>query len=592
MTAATAQGPVVQENPNKDVEKADAETAIQSAPNAPLAHEPTPWYLRVPFAPTHAPPPPKTLDDASITPEVTANLYDTLTLGWILPILALGYARPLQTTDLWKIDEARSAKEFSQKIDDGFARRVVEANEYNQRLERGEIKPPWTKKFRWYLTSRGEEQRKEKEQQWREKDGRKRPSLLMALHDSVKRWYWAGMTFRLLGDTAQITSPLIIKEIIRFSGEMYAYYKGYSTASGPPNIGRGIALAIGLLLLTMFSSLCNAQSLYRLMSTGAYLRTGLISSIFKQSLKLSNKSRSHISNGKLIAHISADVSRIDFAAGFSMGFTAPVQLLICLALLIVNLGYSALPGFGIFFIVIPLQTRLMKASFSKRKNSMRFTDQRSKLLQEVLSGIRIIKYFAWEIPFLNRISDLRYKELRFIRTLLFLKSATLALAFSLPVFASAISFITYSLTGHPLDPAIIFTALSYFDLMRVPLLLLPASLNAATDAANAIGRLRELYEAEILTETKSIDENLDVAIRVQDAHFTWDAPPPIEEKSNSKKKGGKDQSQAAKAAKDKSKEEGNGSKENVTVFQLKDINLEIPRGKLVSSHLPYHWILS
>ena len=93
-------------------------------------------------------------------------------------------------------------------------------------------------------------------------------------------------------------------------------------------------------------------------------------------------------------------------------WTAPIHLAICLALLIVNLGPSALAGFALFFIASPLQTQTMKALFKLRKKSMGWTDKRAKLLQELLGGMKIIKYFAWEIPYLKRIGDFRTKELK------------------------------------------------------------------------------------------------------------------------------------------------------------------------------------
>jgi hypothetical protein len=71
--------------------------------------------------------------------------------------------------------------------------------------------------------------------------------------------------------------------------------------------------------------------------------------------------------------------------------------MICLALLLVNLGPSALAGFAIFFFGSPLQTRVMRKLFAIRKKSMVFTDKRAKLLQELFGNMRIIKLFAWEV---------------------------------------------------------------------------------------------------------------------------------------------------------------------------------------------------
>jgi len=45
---------------------------------------------------------------------------------------------------------------------------------------------------------------------------------------------------------------------------------------------------------------------------------------------------------------------------------------------------------------------------------MEWTDKRAKLLQELLGGMKVIKFFAWEIPFLERISDYRRSEMRYV----------------------------------------------------------------------------------------------------------------------------------------------------------------------------------
>lgn len=87
-------------------------------------------------------------------------------------------------------------------------------------------------------------------------------------------------------------------------------------------------------------------------------------------------------------------------------------MVLCLALLLINLGPSALVGFGFFVLVTPIQLQAMKSFFSSRKKAMFWTDRRAKLLQELLGGIKIIKFFAWENSFLARIMDYRKRELK------------------------------------------------------------------------------------------------------------------------------------------------------------------------------------
>jgi hypothetical protein len=95
-----------------------------------------------------------------------------------------------------------------------------------------------------------------------------------------------------------------------------------------------------------------------------------------------------------------------------MSWTAPIQLAICLGLLIDTLGVSALAGFAIFFIATPIQVVSMKQMFKMRQTSMQWTDKRAKLLQELLGGMKILKFFAWEIPFLKRIFGYRRNEMK------------------------------------------------------------------------------------------------------------------------------------------------------------------------------------
>lgn len=80
-----------------------------------------------------------------------------------------------------------------------------------------------------------------------------------------------------------------------------------------------------------------------------------------------------------------------------MGWAAPIQLTICLVLLLVNLGPSALAGFALLIMATPIQTLVMKRLMGLRKKSMVFTDKRAKLLQELLGNMRIIKLFSWEV---------------------------------------------------------------------------------------------------------------------------------------------------------------------------------------------------
>jgi hypothetical protein len=146
------------------------------------------------------------LDEASIIPEAIAGWFSLVTFGWMTPLMSLGYARTLQPPDLYKLQDHRSAAYIADRIDASYEARKKKADAYNARLANREIGPGW--RAIWW-TIRGN--RQEKENQWREVTGRKKASLAYAMNDSIKWWFWSAGILKVIGDTAQVTTPLLVK---------------------------------------------------------------------------------------------------------------------------------------------------------------------------------------------------------------------------------------------------------------------------------------------------------------------------------------------------------------------------------------------
>ncbi|EJD47908.1 ABC protein [Auricularia subglabra TFB-10046 SS5] len=517
------------------------------------------------------PPPPERLDDAKELPIAReANIISILTYHWLSPIMTLGYQRPLQATDLWKVDQSREAGFLSDKLDAAWDRRVREAAEWNASLDKGEVQPAALRRALWTAAAmargRGWQTRRDaRAEHWRTVDARRTASLAWALNEPFAFEFWSGGLFKVVADTAQLMGPLVAKAIINF-----AKHRAAARQSGEPlpSVGRGVGMAIGLFLLTIMASVSQHQFFWRSMSTGVLARAALISSLYKRGMRLTPKSRTIHRHADLVNHISTDVSRIDYAAQWFHAFwTAPIQITICLIVLLVQLGPSALAGFSLFLLIIPFQQRAMAAQLSVRQKSMKWTDQRARLLQELLGAMRIIKYFCYEKPFLKRIDSIRKEELKGIRKILYIRAANLGVAFSIPVLAAVLAFVTYVLSGHPLDPAIIFTSLSLFQLLRQPLMFLPRSLAAISDAQSALQRLRGVFDAELMTDAPFIVNTLQKqGLRVVDTDFQWE---------ESKKHKDKDTHGKAKA-------KDIDIDPSQPPFALRAINMDIPRGTIVA----------
>lgn len=161
---------------------------------------------------------------------------------------------------------------------------------------------------------------------------------------------------------------------------------------------------------------------------------------------------------------------------------------------------------------------------------MKHTDARIKSISELLGGIRLIKQFAWESPYIQRVLQHRRNELTFLRKRLFFRSLNISTSFATPTLAAVVSFIVYNVTGHnisePGNAGVIFSALTFFQLLRTPLQFLPVSWNAIADATAAAQRLSIVFEAEERVQDFKQDPDLENAIQVYGADFEWDVPPP------------------------------------------------------------------
>ncbi|CAG8727944.1 8123_t:CDS:2, partial [Racocetra persica] len=444
-------------------------------------------------------------------PEAKANIFSLITFWWTNNIMSLGYKRPLEKDDLYVLNEERSAK----IVTDSF-----------------EVE--WKKELQ-----------KKKEQG-------KKPSLFKALNRVLWLRFSVAGICRFVSDMLLVTSPLVLKLLLNFVSE--AYY-----GLDPP-VHIGYVLAVGMFLMQMVATVLQNLYFYYAMETGFLSRTILITAIYRKALVISGKARGLFTNGKITNLMSTDTTRIDFVCGyFHIVWAAPIQICVALGLLIVNLGPSALAGFALLVVVSPMQGKVMSLLARTRAKAAGVTDERVKLTQEMLLGIRVIKYYAWEESFADALNKLRNREVSLVRFLLVIRAAITGVSLVVPVFASILAFITFSLTGGSLEPGIIFSSLALFNILRLPLMFIPMVIASITDAYVAINRISEFLQADELSVLPDIDPNEKNAIKVTDGEFIWESAPP-EEIANKSKKKLKKAKKSKKHKKDNKNENNNSSK--------------------------------
>jgi ATP-binding cassette, subfamily C (CFTR/MRP), member 1 len=175
------------------------------------------------------------------------------------------------------------------------------------------------------------------------------------------------------------------------------------------------------------------------------------------------------------------------------------------------------------------------------------------MMNEILTGIRIIKFYAWERPFGKEVSSVRGKEMDALTKLAY----TVAVGFSIillstPIVQPVIVFVTYvNIQDEPLTAATAFTTVALFNLMRFPFAFMPMGLLQYIQSKISLKRLERYLALPELnpyvqdTPPPETPENSPYAksgsISIIDGSFSWvdpDGPKikPVQDEEKTRKK--------------------------------------------------------
>lgn len=150
--------------------------------------------------------------------------------------------------------------------------------------------------------------------------------------------------------------------------------------------------------------------------------------------------------------------------------SVPVQILVAVALLYSAQGFSAFSGIGLMTVMVPLNSQIAQRFGAIQMKVTDLSDGRIRSTIEMIRGIRVIKFFAWESRFEQRIDEKRVEELRALRSRYILWSIAATIWYSMPLLITFTSFYFYAVIEEKLlTPSLAFSSLSYFNLLKTPL---------------------------------------------------------------------------------------------------------------------------
>ncbi|KAF1998900.1 hypothetical protein P154DRAFT_241162 [Amniculicola lignicola CBS 123094] len=236
-----------------------------------------------------------------------------------------------------------------------------------------------------------------------------------------------------------------------------------------------------------------------------------------------------VTTGAIINLMAVDAFKVSEICAYLhfLWANTPVQVCVSIALLYNILGYSSIAGIGMMFILLPINLYVSKQFAKIQKLILAATDARINTTNEVLTNIRIIKYFAWEQRFIGLVNEKRYAELKFLRRRYVLWALAATIWSGSPILITFLSFLVYTKVEHKdLIPSVAFTALSLFQILRIPLDQLADMVAHVQESKVSVDRIEE-YLDEPETEkysqliTQKMDEDGQPLIGFAHGTFSW-----------------------------------------------------------------------
>uniref|UniRef100_A0A8C1R931 ATP-binding cassette sub-family C member 5 n=1 Tax=Cyprinus carpio TaxID=7962 RepID=A0A8C1R931_CYPCA len=301
--------------------------------------------------------------------------------------------------------------------------------------------------------------------------------------------------------------------------EILSYIEQPGSSTELRGIGLCVALFVGEFSKAFFASLLWAVNL----RTAVRVKGAFSMLAFKKIISL--RSLTSISIGETINVLTGDGYRMFEAIMFgTFLLCVPFLLIICIIYACAILGYTALIGILVYLVFLPIQFSIARLIGVFRRQAVSVTDRRVRTMNEVLTCIKLIKMYAWEESFEKTVSDIRKTEKLLLQKAGYVQSLNSSFTTIVPTLATILTFIVHTSLKLPLLPSTAYTIIAVFNCMRMSMGLLPFSVKAVAEGKVALTRLKKLMLVQNPKGYLTQDKNMDLALAVEQASFSWSLP--------------------------------------------------------------------
>eukprot|EP01122_Echinamoeba_exundans_P001098 TRINITY_DN1103_c0_g2_i1.p1 TRINITY_DN1103_c0_g2~~TRINITY_DN1103_c0_g2_i1.p1 ORF type:complete len:1401 (+),score=489.68 TRINITY_DN1103_c0_g2_i1:230-4432(+) len=365
---------------------------------------------------------------------------------------------------------------------------------------------------------------------WEEERAAPEPSLVRALWKTFRLTFAKALFFQLVYVAFSFLVPVMLPYMLSHLAD-----KATPWAEDDTPDWHGYLYTVGIFFGAVFGAFAYYHAGFTGWTLAAKIRAVMVMMTFKKTLKVQNSSERN--SGQIVNMVSSDAQILtDTFAFFLSGLVAPIQLIVVTGLLWKEIGPFALIPLATFIVSMPISGIVSSKFGGLRFKQQQASDQRLKLIRELISAVRIVKYYAWEVPFQRNIDNFREYEIERVRKTAMTRTIAVGVFSAVGPVGTALTYTFYSL-GNAFDLSRIFTALALLNLVRLPLQILPLVLVFGSQYMIAFNRVRDFCILPELPKRENRPPSK-VAIRMKNTSLSWEKDSPVLTKLNIKVKRG------------------------------------------------------
>ncbi|KAG8894385.1 hypothetical protein FRC00_009035, partial [Tulasnella sp. 408] len=355
---------------------------------------------------------------------------------------------------------------------------------------------------------------------WDRQEKKTSGALWRAMYHAYGGPYAFAAFLKVLQDILAFVQPQLLRLLL-------AYITAYQADKSLTQY-QGVALVIAMFVAALAQTAILHQYFYLCFLTGMRIRAGLVTTIYKKALVLSNDAQG--SRGDIVNLMSVDATRMQDLTTYGLIFVSgPFQIVLAFVSLYKLIGWPSFVGVAIMIIAIPAQGAAAQWLKKLQTKQMKIRDQRTKLMSELLSNIKSIKLYSWEDAFMAMVTSVRNAELSTIRRIGIISAFNTVAWGSIPLIVALATFAVAAYAGPvPLTADIIFPAIALFNLLSFPLAMFAQIVSSIVQATVSVRRLAEfLGSSELQPDAVKVEEVSlapgDVVLQVSNGDFRWAA---------------------------------------------------------------------